>query len=423
MRTLAILLLVLLRCCYGANDGHRSHRVYTQQFPPGSEHLSLPEGGIICFSIFMGKVLQYSYLSLTLESMRLNGPAVQFVLVNVVEREEDAAEMRELLRRKEVSNFHLEVVTFLRFSEIVAERLHITVPFNSTWYYKMTDFKPTLAHLFPHLIDEAAPKGRRQGKPFAYWGYVDTDLVWGNFTRFAHIFHKGHAVVTSDYQGASGVAMFFACNEWGRTLFQKGDPLYTQLLSHHQDYQLDEFSRKGLFANTTIDQIMSREIDKSAGKLTVHRGLHWKDKLWLEAEGAHGWAGPARWFRGSLQIVRASAEFPAFHEILIFHRPTREFDLRARFGRRMASEIEADMLAYGFLLPNWVPLLTRHLCASAASDWQPQSVAMDLFRPFNKDCVPQRHPVVRHFAGNGSTPAELAARAAQHQAMQQGGRD
>lgn len=234
----------------------RNHWVYKEggQFPPGSEHLVLPD--MITFSIFMGP-MRYPYLSMTLESMRFN-PRVQFVLVNVVQDESDAAELQALLLRKAVANLHLEVLTMSRFSRLVQDRLHISVPFNASWFYKMTDYKPTLAHLFPHLIDDAPPRGLRRAEPFAYWGYVDTDLVWGNFSRFSHLFQRQHAVVTSDYQGASGVAMFFLNAPWTRELFRAGDPLYTQLLGHAQDYQLDEFSRKGLFANVTIDQLMSK---------------------------------------------------------------------------------------------------------------------------------------------------------------------
>jgi hypothetical protein len=331
--------------------------------------------------------------------MRWNGPLVQFVLINVVEREDDAADLRELLQRKRVDNFHLEVVTCAQFSRIVQEKLNISVPFNSSWFYKMTDYKPTLATLFPHIIDSPPPLGRRVNeKPFAYWGYVDTDLVWGNFSRFSSLFRAGHSVVTSDYQGASGVAMFFSNDDWGRSIFRRGDPLYSQLLALDEDFQLDEFSRKGKYSNVTIDQLLSKELERgsmSSGNSisthsprarTAHRGLHWKDKLWLESHCAHTWAGPVRWFQGSLQIVHASPEFPAGREILIFHRPAKEFDLNTRFPHKVALEIEADMMTYGYLLPNWVPLLTRHLCVSTASQWQPQTVAMDTYRPYDAQC-------------------------------------
>lgn len=384
MRLFIILLTII---AFEAHGKH--HRVYTQQFASGTEQLSIPDGGIIALGIYLG-VVHYSYISLTLESMRWNAPMVQFVLINVVENEEDASGLKELLKHKQVDNFHLEVVTCTKFSQIVAEKLQISVPFNKTWYYKMTDYKPTLAYLFPHLLDSPPPLGRRQRSPFAYWGYVDTDLIWGNFTRYAHLFTAGHTVVTSDYQGASGVAMFFKNTPSTREWFRQGDPLYTQLLAVHEDYQLDEFSRKGVHSNITMDNLIGKAMERN-GSLTMNRGRHWKDKLWLEADGAMTWAGPVRWHQGSLRIVHASPEFPAFREILIFHRPTKEYDLRPLLGRKIAAEIEIDMINYGYLLPNWVPLLTRHMCLSAAAAWQPQSDAMDAYRPFARDCLGKHH--------------------------------
>ena len=254
-------LLALYVCVCGMHQSqHEKNKwVYKEghQFSAGSEHLSLPS--IIAFSVYMGKV-RYPYIALTLESMRHN-QQVQFVMINVVQdtgSNGDAAELQALLRRKALPNFRLEVVSMQSFSALVEDKLGIRVPFNASWYYKMTDYKPTLAHLFSYLIDEPPPRGLRRVEPFAYWGYVDTDVVWGNFSRFSHLFQQQHAVVTSDYQGATGVAMFFVNKPWTRELFRTGDPLYTKLLTHLQDYQLDEFSRKGLFANVTIDQLMSK---------------------------------------------------------------------------------------------------------------------------------------------------------------------
>jgi hypothetical protein len=72
----------------------------------------------------------------------------------------------------------------------------------------MTDYKPTLAWLFPELFAENLPTiitsfnrdfdvSFYDNKRFQYWGYVDMDLVWGNFSRFAHLFQGDYAVITS----------------------------------------------------------------------------------------------------------------------------------------------------------------------------------------------------------------------------------
>lgn len=57
----------------------------------------------------------------------------------------------------------------------VKDRLGIDVPFTMEWYYKMCDYKPMIAHLFPE----------HSGSEYKYWGFVDMDVVWGNFTKFA----------------------------------------------------------------------------------------------------------------------------------------------------------------------------------------------------------------------------------------------
>ena len=103
-----------------------------------------------------------------------------------------------------------------------------------------------------------------------------------------------------------------------------------------------------------MDQQISRLLPNRGFGEKVNRGRHWKDKLWVEQEGnsavstgwcmrdvlacninltffkckrpmcmpgSINWAGPVRWFRGTLQIVKGSPEFPPGHEVLIFHRP------------------------------------------------------------------------------------------------------
>lgn len=202
-----LLFLLLVFPTANAKKEHSSH-IYTpgHQFPVGSEHLPLPR--ILTYSIFMGKV-KYPHLFLTLESMRLN-PGVKFVLINVVEDEiSDAAEIRAIVRKQNVPNFHLHVLTMTAFSSRIKEKLHIDVVFNNTWFYKMTDYKPTLAYLFPEHFDSSP-----SGATIKYWAYVDMDLVWGNFSRFSHLFQGDYAVITSDFQGASGVGMFFVNEDW-----------------------------------------------------------------------------------------------------------------------------------------------------------------------------------------------------------------
>ncbi len=199
-----------------------SEWIYEHQFPIGSETLSPPS--IVLFSIYMGKI-KYKHLPLLVASMKHN-PSVRFNIINIVETLEDAEEAKEVIRSYNVTHFnmnnpylsnsnsssnsngdsikdfngssgpiyrfnhnvHLEALTMSQFREVVKRRLHIDIEFNSSWYYKMCDYKPTLAYLFPHLmgLNEEGEAIDREGggrESYMYWGFADMDIVWGNFHK------------------------------------------------------------------------------------------------------------------------------------------------------------------------------------------------------------------------------------------------
>jgi hypothetical protein len=167
---------------------------YVEQFAPGTEQLPLPR--TVLFSIFMGKV-GYPHMPLLLESMRRN-PGVDFKLINIIQPgSEDANDVIALKNKLAVPNFEVHVLDMNQFSAIVNERLKLSIQFTKDWYYKMCDFKPTLAYLFPELS---------RNDTYKYWGYVDMDLIWGNISRFSHWFqgqypfiHSGENILTHIY--------------------------------------------------------------------------------------------------------------------------------------------------------------------------------------------------------------------------------
>ena len=161
-------------------------RVYVDQFPPGTEHFKMPP--TVLFSVYMGK-LKYPHLPLLLESMRWN-PQVTFQLINIIEDGSNQADDIVALGQKKmaVDNFKVKVVTISELRERVRDRLKIDVPFDKTWYYKMCDYKPTMAHLFPELASN---------QTYKYWGYGDLDVIWGNFSRFSHWFQGNYHFIIS----------------------------------------------------------------------------------------------------------------------------------------------------------------------------------------------------------------------------------
>ena len=85
-----------------------------------------------------------------------------------------------------------------------------------------------------------------------------------------------------------------------RSLFQT-DPLYTLLLQNQTDYQMDEFSRKGLYPKTNIDDFVKNVLPNRGERM--NKGIHWKDKLWVEHEQSYYHTGPVLWHQGSLLLI------------------------------------------------------------------------------------------------------------------------
>lgn len=158
-------------------------RLYEKQFIAGIEHEKMPP--VVIFSIYMGKV-HYPHMHLLLESMR-NNPVAKFVLINVVEDEsKQADDLKKLQGRLQVANFEIVEKSITEFSNIIHDKLGIRVDMNSSWFYKMCDFKPTLALLFPEKCSNSTYK---------YWAYADMDVIWGNISRFSHWFQGQYPYV------------------------------------------------------------------------------------------------------------------------------------------------------------------------------------------------------------------------------------
>jgi hypothetical protein len=183
---LMICLILLISCgCYTAvGEIKKSELVYVHQFPPGSEHLVLPQ--IVIFSIYMGK-LTYDHLPLLLESMKFN-PSVQFIMIHIVTSPTDSDEIISLRQLYNDRNFMVVKQTLAEFKKRVYERLGIQVPFTEEWYYKICDYKPTIAYLYPEYVVD---------QPYKYWGYADMDVVWGNISRFAYWFQGDYPFIIS----------------------------------------------------------------------------------------------------------------------------------------------------------------------------------------------------------------------------------
>lgn len=135
-----------------------SKRLYVHQFEPGTEHLLLPN--IILFSLYMGNV-SYPHLPLLFESMRWN-PTVHFTIINIITESDDSEHLVYLKSITKLDNLSVIRLTLNEWSKRVNSRLNVTVNFTKDWYYKLCDYKPAIAYLFPELVT----------KKYKFWGTI-----------------------------------------------------------------------------------------------------------------------------------------------------------------------------------------------------------------------------------------------------------
>ena len=332
-----------------ANTTH-GQRIYTEQFPPGSELLGLPPVAI--FSLYMGHV-SYDYLTYTVASMRYN-PDVDFVIVNVGDPEAGGVNpvAREAARHG-VRNLILFELSIAQWRERVYKYLGIDVPFTLEWYYKMCDYKPTLATLFPEVL---------QKKEYAFWGYGDIDVVWGNVSRFSHLFQGQHPVIISGWFHSTGALALFKNDDTYRNMFRLGDPVFSQLLRNKTYHNLDEHGiqveDKNVFKNGEYSvSHMVGEV-KRYEEWNWNTGRAWQDHCFMDAGDSNEWAGPVVWQNGALSVVRGSDSFPPGRELLFYHRPSGRLNYRPDLRESLVE----DGLKYGFVLPDWTPVMSRHAC-------------------------------------------------------------
>lgn len=242
---------------------------------------------IVAMSIYMGK-MHYTYQELTLESMRWNHPIVDYVLLDIVEHEgsKEVERTKAIAKRMKIPNFEIKEVTIKELTYRVRDVLNISVPFNKSWFYKLCEYKPTLALLFPEIVKRQLPNGQLK---YGYWGYVDMDMIWGNVSRFAHLFQGNYPFVFTDWFHSNGAAAFLVNEPWTWSLFAT-DPMFILLLKNFTYHNLDE---NGQFHDVvdggdhSITSIMKRYIDQHPGRqMNIGKNSH--DMMWIDQNAAIG---------------------------------------------------------------------------------------------------------------------------------------
>lgn len=237
-----------------------------------------------------------------------------------------------------------------------------------------------LGYLFPEYTNKTT-SALDATLHYQYWGYADLDVIWGSYQRFAHWFQGQFPFVVSDWFGATGAAAYYINEPWAQELF-KLNPRYVPLLTHAAYHNLDEGGLQidphlvvdgGAHA---IDWVMKKWCQEHGQELNY--GKIWQDRCFLDADDSNDWAGPVTWSHGHLRVVKGSRSFPPGRELLFYHRP--DPDMRLPADRAVSESLLHDMGEYGFLLPNWVPLMTRFVCKSATRS------TLGTFHPYASDC-------------------------------------
>jgi hypothetical protein len=287
---LAVITVALLMTCSTSDEKAPVKRIYDQQFPPGSEHLPMPT--VAFFSVFMGE-WKYTHTELLFESMKWN-PMVMYNIIYIVSDPEknSTAFLRDMAQAMEVPNVRVVPLSLEELREKVKEKLQIDVPFTAEWFYKLCDYKPTLAYMFPELVQESEYK---------FWGYGDNDVIWGNFSRYSYWFQGHYKFIISGWFGTTGAAAFYPNEEMTRNLFLD-DKKYVPLLQNISYHNLDEGgtqTKKEWVIDRgqhSISEIQKRRLNKM-GPQVMNRSGDWKDHCFLDAGDAGSWAGPIRWWR------------------------------------------------------------------------------------------------------------------------------
>lgn len=125
-----------------------------------------------------------------------------------------------------------------QFAARVKEKLGIDVPMDEKWYYKMCDYKPTLAYLYPEMFDLPNAHGA-----YKFWGYGDMDVIWGNIGRFPHYFDGRYTFIVSGWWGTTGAYsnsyVYVMCDcEYVPTIASNCQHIEQQLTTLQQVYNL-----------------------------------------------------------------------------------------------------------------------------------------------------------------------------------------
>jgi hypothetical protein len=348
-----------------------AERLYTQQFPDGADLIPMPR--MVLFSIFMGEI-SYPHIPFLLTSMKWN-PNINFVIINIYNPERtQLVNWKAFVEEYGGPNLHVEYLTLTEFSDRVYQRLNVKITFTDSWYYKMCDFKPTLAFLFPELSSNSTYK---------FWGYADLDVVWGNITKFSYLFSGERPFVISGWWHTTGALNMFINEDWTQSLFMTSskyvgllaDPTYRNLDENGLFLKPEEVIDGGKHSMMTIENNCPRCKEyQREGKLML-KGKSPDDTLFIGI-GEYEWGGHSVWSHGSLTMPAGNKDFPPYRDLMFYHVRRMDFSLDPSIRHGLIE----DMLTYGFTLPHFYPVFSRFACRDH------DHLTLETYKPYAQNC-------------------------------------
>jgi hypothetical protein len=314
---------------------------------------------ICLISAYFGDPTKMASFPYTLQSMGTNPKNVQFVIVTVSEDPRSASKITDMAAKLGVTNVKVLAPTIDEWAKRVKDKLAIDVPWDKTWYYKLNDYKPTFGVLFADIIEG-----------FDWWGWVDLDVIFGNFVTFRHLFHK-----QIDPRSSKQYEMISGC--WFRTCgpitMIKSTPENNQLYQKQKRYMAKLLEKK---AQTLDENGQDGMTSWGPNRLTwdntnLTGGPYYGHQLQAHApmvrEGDYikkkfGPTGVVTWFEGELTMLKGHYPVLVFHKPIANGPPKIPLGALGGNGLNLQESLLEDSFKYGYILPGFDPLNWRGMC-------------------------------------------------------------
>ena len=198
-------------------------------------------------------------------------------------------------------NIRFIFLNLKEISENATERLGFHVQI--TRGYKLCDFKPAYAFLFPHLI---------QG--YDFWGHGDLDVIYGDLRKFLPSdLLLSHDVISVRHDYVTGhFALFRNCESFNKLFMKSKD--YQKVFMSERDYCFDEtnYAFEDFSNNLPVEAIHS-EIE-SMTHVIKRLSKQNKVRVHFDFLNIEGLPGKIKFTRGKL-IYKNQFEVMMYHMI------------------------------------------------------------------------------------------------------------